>query len=146
MTPVRLERDGGLAVLTLAAPPLNLFDDAVIGAIDGALVEAGSDPSVRALLFRAEGRAVSAGVDVHLFDGQTPQTGTALFRRYLAVTHRIEALPFPTVFAAHALCLTAAFELALACDLLLAAESARFGLVEATVGLTPAMGGSLGCI
>jgi enoyl-CoA hydratase len=46
------------------------------------------------------------------------------------------------VFAAHALCLTAAFELALACDLLLAAESARFGLVETVVGLTPAMGGT----
>ncbi len=47
----------------------------------------------------------------------------------------------PTVFAAHALCLTAAFELALACDLLLAAESARFGLVEIVVGLTPSLGG-----
>jgi enoyl-CoA hydratase/carnithine racemase len=46
------------------------------------------------------------------------------------------------VFAAHALCLTWAFELALACDLLVAAESARFGLVEKVVGLTPAMGGT----
>ena len=47
----------------------------------------------------------------------------------------------PTVFAAHALCLTAAFEVALACDILLAARSARFGLVETVVGLTPSMGG-----
>ena len=46
------------------------------------------------------------------------------------------------MFAAHALCLTAAFELSLGCDLLLAAESARFGLVETVVGLTPAMGGT----
>jgi enoyl-CoA hydratase/carnithine racemase len=46
------------------------------------------------------------------------------------------------VFAAHALCLTWAFELALACDLILAAESASFGLVEKVVGLTPAMGGT----
>ena len=56
--------------------------------------------------------------------------------------HTVEELPLPTVFAAHALCLTAAFELSLACDLLLAAESARFGLVETVVGLTPAMGGT----
>ena len=56
--------------------------------------------------------------------------------------HRVEELPLPTVFAAHALCLTAAFELSLGCDLLLAAESARFGLVETVVGLTPAMGGT----
>ncbi len=55
--------------------------------------------------------------------------------------HQLESLPIPTVFAAHALCLTAAFEISLACDLLLAAESARFGLVEIVVGLTPSMGG-----
>src|SRR6187200_3295654 len=55
--------------------------------------------------------------------------------------HTVEELELPTVFAAHALCLTAAFELSLACDLLLAAESARFGLVEIVVGLTPSMGG-----
>jgi enoyl-CoA hydratase/carnithine racemase len=47
----------------------------------------------------------------------------------------------PTVFAAHGLTLTAAFELALACDVLLAAERASFGLVEIVVGLTPSMGG-----
>ena len=45
------------------------------------------------------------------------------------------------MFAAHGLCLTAAFELSLACDLLVAAASARFGLVEIIVGLTPSMGG-----
>jgi enoyl-CoA hydratase/carnithine racemase len=55
--------------------------------------------------------------------------------------HAVEDLPCPTVFAAHALCLTAAFELSLGCDLLLAAESAKFGLVEIVVGLTPSMGG-----
>jgi enoyl-CoA hydratase len=54
----------------------------------------------------------------------------------------VEALPLPTVFAAHALTLTAAFELALGCDLLVAGRSARFGLVEKVVGLTPSMGGT----
>ncbi|MGG7378126.1 enoyl-CoA hydratase-related protein, partial [Escherichia coli] len=75
-------------------------------------------------------------------DGLTPETGGALWTRLLGLAHTVEELPLPTVFAAHALCLTAAFELALACDLLLAAESARFGLVETVVGLTPAMGGT----
>jgi enoyl-CoA hydratase/carnithine racemase len=46
------------------------------------------------------------------------------------------------VFAAHALCLTWAFELALACDLIVAARAASFGLVEKVIGLTPAMGGT----
>src|ERR1700740_1455909 len=65
-----------------------------------------------------------------------------MWERLLDLVHTVEELPLPTVFAAHSLCLTAAFELSLACDLLLAAESARFGLVETVVGLTPAMGGT----
>ena len=54
---------------------------------------------------------------------------------------RIEALPVPVIFAAHGLTLTAAFELSLACDLIIASQSAKFGLVEIVVGLTPSMGG-----
>ena len=65
-----------------------------------------------------------------------------MFDRLIELARRVDRLPCPTVFAAHALCLTWAFELALACDLILAASSARFGLVEKVVGLTPAMGGT----
>ena len=50
-------------------------------------------------------------------------------------------MPCPVVFAAHALTLTAAFEIALACDPILATPNAKFGLVERVVGLTPSMGG-----
>jgi len=60
----------------------------------------------------------------------------------IGIALRVDALPCPTVFAAHALCLTWAFELALACDLIYAAESASFGLVGRVIGLTPAMGGT----
>ncbi|HSD79824.1 MAG TPA: enoyl-CoA hydratase/isomerase family protein [Solirubrobacteraceae bacterium] len=139
--PVRLEREGALAVVTLAAPPLNLFDQAMIDGVRAAVGAVAADPP-RGLLLRAEGRVVSGGVDVHLFDGLSPEDAAALWRDLLALIHTVEELPFPTVFAAHALCLTAAFELSLACDLLLAARSARFGLVETVVGLTPAMGGT----
>lgn len=141
MTPIRSERDGPLAVLTLAAPPLNLFDAAMIDALRDAVAALEADPP-RGLLIRAEGRAVSGGVNVNLFDGLSVADAQQLWRDLLALVGRVEALPYPTVFAAHALCLTAAFELSLACDLLVAAQSARFGLVEIVVGLTPAMGGT----
>ena len=139
--PVTLERDGALAILTLAKPPLNLFDRPLLDALGGAIDDVAADPP-RGLLVRAEGRAVSGGVDVHLFDGLSVQDAAALWRELLDLVHTVEELPLPTVFAAHALCLTAAFELSLACDLLIAAQSARFGLVETVVGLTPAMGGT----
>jgi enoyl-CoA hydratase len=138
---VRVEREGALAVLVLDAPPLNLFDGALMRGLREALDDIDRDRP-RGLLIRAQGRVVSGGVDVHVFDGLTPDQAGALWTELLETIHTVEALPIPTVFAAHALCLTAAFELSLACDLLLAAESAKFGLVETVVGLTPAMGGT----
>jgi enoyl-CoA hydratase len=140
--PLRVEREEtGLAVATFDSPPLNLFDRRMFDALRQAVDEIEADPP-RALLFRAEGRAVSGGVDVHEFAGVTPEQGSELWAELLRVVDQVELLPLPVVFAAHALTLTAAFELALACDLIVAARSARFGLVERVVGLTPSMGGT----
>jgi enoyl-CoA hydratase/carnithine racemase len=140
--PVRLEREAGLAVVTFDSPPLNLFDAALSAALETTLSELEtSEP--RAVLFRAEGRVVSGGVDVSVFAAQSGAGAAAgTFDSLIEIARRVDHLPCPTVFAAHALCLTWAFELALACDLIIAAESASFGLVEIVVGLTPAMGGT----
>ncbi|MCK9250386.1 MAG: enoyl-CoA hydratase/isomerase family protein [Solirubrobacteraceae bacterium] len=139
-SPARLERDGALATLTLDHPPLNLFDRAMLDAVRAAVADLDADPP-RGLLVRAEGRVVSGGVDVSVFRDLDGTTGAALWADMLEMAATIERLPCPTVFAAHALTLTAAFEIALACDLIVAARSARFGLVETVVGLTPSMGG-----
>jgi enoyl-CoA hydratase/carnithine racemase len=140
--PLRVEREEtGLAVATFDSPPLNLFDSRMFEALREAVDGIERDPP-RALLFRAEGRAVSGGVDVHEFAGVTPEQGSELWAELLRVVDKVELLPLPVVFAAHALTLTAAFELALACDLIVAARSAQFGLVERVVGLTPSMGGT----
>ena len=138
----RLEVEpSGLAVLTIDAGPLNLYTLDLHAGIDAALDELPDD--TRALLIRFEGRVVSAGVDVALFDAQqSPEQAKVLFDRMLALPERIAGYEFPTVFAAHALCLTWAFEVAVACDLILAAQRASFGLVEKVVGLTPTMGGT----
>jgi enoyl-CoA hydratase/carnithine racemase len=150
--PVRVERDGDVAVVVLDSPPLNLFDEAVVAALEEVLAqlreltEPGVPGRARAVLFEARGKVVSGGVDVALFagiaeGGDAVAQGSALWRRLLRISAAVEDLPVPTVFAAHGLTLTAAFELALACDLLLASERASFGLVERVVGLSPSMGG-----
>jgi enoyl-CoA hydratase/carnithine racemase len=142
MSVVRLEREeSGLAVASFDSPPLNLFNRQMFEDLRAAVDAVEAEPP-RALLFRAEGRAVSGGVDVHEFDGLTPERASELWDELIGLVERVEALPLPVVFAAHALTLTAAFELALGCDLILAARSARFGLVEKVVGLTPSMGGT----
>jgi enoyl-CoA hydratase/carnithine racemase len=150
--PVRIERDGDVAVVVLDNPPLNLFTPAVFDALDAvseelvALTEPGRADRARAVLVEARGKVVSGGVDVTFFrdiaEGPEPvERGAELWARLLVVAQRFENLPVPTVFAAHGLTLTAAFEVALACDILLAADRASFGLVEIVVGLTPSMGG-----
>ena len=141
-TPVTLERDGGLAIVTFDSPPLNLFDAAMEDGLLAALDELEAR-SPRAVLFRARGRVVSGGVDVSLFAGlEGSADAEQTFAALVDVARRVDHLPCPTVFAAHALCLTWAFELALACDLIVAAQAAGFGLVEKVIGLTPAMGGT----
>jgi enoyl-CoA hydratase len=133
--------DGPLAVLTLDHGDLNLFDRGVFASLAEHVDALTADPP-RGLLITAAGRMVSAGVDVHEFEGLTPATAERLWHELIATVQHVEHLPCPTLFAAHGLCLTAAFELALACDLLIASASARFGLVEVVVGLTPSMGGT----
>ncbi|HZJ29051.1 MAG TPA: enoyl-CoA hydratase/isomerase family protein [Solirubrobacterales bacterium] len=138
---VRRDDEGPLAIITIDHPPLNLFDRQLIEGLTAA-VDGLAERPPRAALIRAEGKVVSAGVDVHLFAGTNVADGTRQMAEMLRITHAVEALDYPVVFSAHGLTLTAAFELALACDMIVAGESARFGLVEATVGLSPGMGGT----
>ena len=131
--PVRIERDGDVAVVVLENPPLNLFDEEVfagwahaVGELV-ALTDPGHADRARAVLVEARGKVVSGGVDVSLFqaiadDPEAVQRAGTLWARLLRVAQTLEDLPVPTVFAAHGLTLTASFEIALACDILLAAE------------------------
>ncbi|MCT9935340.1 enoyl-CoA hydratase/isomerase family protein [Planotetraspora sp. A-T 1434] len=141
MSPVRLAFDGPLAVLTLNRPPANLFDTAMLRAFSDAVDWLAAN-SPRGLLVRADGRVVSAGLDVEIFNEVPPDEAAAFWSAHLGAVQALERLPCPTVFAAHSLTLTAAFEIALACDLIVATRSARFGLVERKVAFTPAMGGT----
>ena len=141
MARVSFERHGDVGVVTVADPPLNLFGRELVTDLVAALEEA-RGAGVRALLVRADGDVFSGGADVHVFDGLAPEGARAFARELIAITHAVEHMPFPTIASVHGLCLTAGFELALACDMILAAESARFGLVEIVVGVTPFMGGT----
>ena len=139
MTAVRYERDEDVGVATIAHPPLNLFGAEIVDGLHAAFDQA---DDVRALVIRAEGEVFTGGVDVHVFDGMTPDQAREFAGRLIPLVHKLEDKPFPTIAVVHGLCLTAGFELSLACDMIWAAESARFGLVEIVVGVTPFMGGT----
>jgi len=138
----RFERDGDVGIVTLDSPPLNLFGDELILDIGSAFDEAEA-ASVRALVLRAAGKVFTGGADVHVFEDRTPeQASSGTLNPLTVLVHRLEEMPFPCISSVHALCLTAGLELSLGCDLIFAAESARFGLVERVVGLTPGGGGT----
>ena len=145
---VRLERDGGVASLVLDDPPLNLFGPHTYEALMACLDEVeGAD--ARALVWRAEGETFTGGADVNVFqrvvealESGSANAEAAGFGQLLGAVQRIEALPIPTLALVHGLCLTAGLEVSLGCDMIWATESARFGLVEAVVGLTPGAGGT----
>ena len=139
--PARVERDGPLATIVISSPPLNLFDEQLVRSV-GEAVEEVAKSDARALMIRADGDVFTGGADVHIFENRSPEDIAQGFAGGLGTIHRLEQMPIPTLSVVHALCLTAGLELSLACDLIWAAESAQFGLVEAVVGLTPGWGGT----
>jgi len=137
----RFERAGDVGVVVIDQPPLNLFGEEMFRDLGAAVAQA-EDSDIRGLLIRAEGEYFTGGVDVHVFDDKTPEQMTEAFEEWVGLVQRLEDMPIPTMSSVQGLCLTAGLELSLGCDLIFASESARFGLVEAVVGLTPAMGGT----
>src|SRR5207247_2961267 len=93
----------------------------------------------------AEGEGFTGGADVNVFQQIVDAGGDrskVAFDPLLEAVRRIEALQIPTLALGHGLCLAAGLEVSLGCDIIWATESARFGLVEAVVGLTPGAGGT----
>ena len=144
MATISLERDDAVAVVTLSNPPLNLFTADTWGELLDCVAEVeGSD--ARALVWRADGEIFTGGVDVANFQAVVDagsESADGFAQPLIDGVRRLEALPIPTLAIVHGLCLTAGLEISLGCDVIWAAESAKFGLVEAVVGLTPGAGGT----
>lgn len=139
---VALHAQDGVTTLTFSSGPVNLYSLELHDEFDDALDRVEAEPP-RVLVVRAEGKLVSGGVDVAQFHARTSKDATrALYDRMIELPERFARLDVPTVFVAHGLTLTWALEVALACDVLLASERAKFGLVERVIGLTPTMGGT----
>ena len=141
---IRLERDGAVASIVLSNPPLNLFTENTWHELLDCVGEVeGSD--ARALVWRAEGEIFTGGVDVANFQAVVDagaERASGFAQPLIDGVRRLESLEIPTLALVHGLCLTAGLEIALGCDVIWATESARFGLVEAVVGLTPGAGGT----
>ena len=146
MTYVNLiaERDAGVLTLTLNRPKvLNALDAQTMAELDAAMTAAGADATVRAVILTGAGdRAFVAGADINELAVQSPVRGREHARTGQAVLNRIEALGKPVIAAINGFALGGGCELAMACTIRLAADTAKFGQPEINLGLIPGYAGS----
>ena len=145
--PIVLHMEGPLAVATLARAPVNAIDEAWLAHLDDALAAVERARGAAALLLRSTQRIFSAGADLELmrsrFDTPVGRARMVEFVRDIQrVYARLERLPQVTIAEIGGAAMGGGFELALACDLRIAAEDATLGLPEARLGLLPGAGGT----
>lgn len=145
---VALHRDGAVLTIELNRPDsLNAWNQALGEELLAAVREAAADDAVRAVLVTGAGRAFSSGADLRAGFETTPEghpdVRTALNERYHPIITGIRTMPKPVVAAVNGPAVGIGCSLALACDLVLAAESAYFLLAFVNIGLVPDGGSSV---
>ena len=143
---VRYETDGDVAVITLNRPEaLNAMSGELLEALVACGTEASTDDAVRCVLLTGAGRAFCSGGDLKGIgrgDPLDPLGSVAQLRRYEEISRMLAEMPKPTIAAVNGVAAGAGFSVALAADIRMAAEGARFMTAFARVGLTGDFGGS----
>src|SRR5260221_460929 len=139
MSTIRFERSAGIGSIVLANPPFNRIDLRYASALREA-VHAASESDIRVLMVRAEGPNFSLGGEVREWPGKDINWFRTFVADVNASYRAIEALRVPTVAVVRGLAFGGGFELALACDFVVAAENAVFCCVEVTTGMLPIAG------
>ena len=145
MSPITTSRPAdGIAEITLNRPEaMNSISSAMAAELARACAELAAAPEVRVVVFGAAGeRAFCAGADLKERAGMTDADIMRQRPVIRAVFGALLALPQPAIAAVHGFALGGGCELALSCDLVVADETATFGLPEVTVGLVPGGGGT----
>jgi enoyl-CoA hydratase len=141
---LRVAVDGAVAVLTVDRPGrLNAIGSDTIDLFNEALDAVEGRRDVRAIVVTGAGTAFSAGADITELDRmETPQDFARFVSSLTACFGRLAGLPVPSIAAVDGVAYGGGFELAMACDLCVAGESARFGVPEIRLGLLPGATGT----
>src|SRR5690348_13228014 len=143
--PILVELREGYRIITLNRPQrLNACTEAMLTILKTALAEAQADKTCRALLLTGAGRAFCSGQDLsdRLAKPDEKVVGGAQEYFYNPLIRKLRALPFPVVAAVNGVAAGAGANIALACDIVLAARSATFVQAFANIGLIPDCGGT----
>lgn len=141
MASVLVERRGAVVVLRLNRPEvLNALDSQVMGELADRMGEADRDPEVAVMVITGTGRAFAAGADISQM--ATAQPADLMALDHLARWDQIRQVKKPVIAAVFGFCLGGGLELAMAADVIVASEDARFGQPEIKIGVMPGAGGT----
>jgi len=143
------QRDTIFEIILNRPDKRNAMNAELVAGLDTAVQTANRTSGIRAVIIRGEGKAFSAGIDVSTLLGLAQTYGPHWQQRMRSITDdfqavftRLERLELPTIALLHGYCLGLAMELALACDIRIAAEGTQMGLPETRLGIIPDVGGT----
>lgn len=137
------EKNDAVGIVKVNRPEaLNALNADVLADLSDVFDEIAADDSVRAVILTGEGRAFVAGADIAAMGKMSTLEGRAFMLKGQAVMQKIEMLPKPVIAAINGFALGGGCELAMACDIRLASEKAKFGQPEVGLGIIPGFGGT----
>ena len=143
MSFVTLERKGAIGVITMNRPEaLNALNAQVLSDLSAVLDEVANDDNILVAVVTGAGRSFVAGADIGQMSTMTPAEAKKFGTFGNMVFMRLENLTKPTIAAVNGFALGGGCELAMACDIRIASEKAKFGQPEVGLGITPGFGGT----
>lgn len=140
---IKVEIEDSIAYLTINKPEvLNALDGQVLEEISGAIGEIEENKEAKALIITGEGRSFVAGADIGAQSVLDMEGGREWGRNGSAIFRRLELMGIPTIAAVNGFALGGGCELAMACDMIVASEKAKFGQPEVSLGITPGFSGT----
>ena len=132
-----------MTTVTIDRPPVNAMSRAVVAQLESALGALANEPATHVAVLRGAGeRGFTAGADIAEFPALLEPAADTRGEGIQRLADRIEAFPKPIIVAIHGFCMGGGLEIALACDIRVAAEDARLGLPEVRIGILPGGGGT----
>ena len=140
---LKVEIRDQIGIITMSRPQaLNALNTEVINSLQQALKSLPRFPDIRVLIITGEGKAFVAGADIKELSGMDPAQAFNFSSKGQQTLERLEKLPYPVIAAINGYALGGGCELALACDIRIASENARFGMPETSLGLMPGFAGT----
>ena len=138
-----LTQDGRVAIVAINRPKaLNALNTEVLLELDAIIDELEKNPEVYVIVLTGEGKAFVAGADIEEMKDMTPDEARKFAELGSRVFKKLEIINKPVIAAVNGYALGGGCELAMACDIIIAGEQAKFGQPETGLGITPGFGGT----